>query len=293
MRLANLRVDGNEGAAVRLDEGYLPISALNARTGADWPEDVLGLIESGGLDSLQRWYESGGPDEFRGGREKDLLPAGRAGLGPLYRRPGKIWGIGLNYAAHAADLSESAPTLAPASFMKPFTTIIGPGDEIQIPVQSKKTTAEAELGLIMGRRCRSVDQENWLEVVAGFTCVIDMTAEDILRLNPRYLTLSKSFDTFFSFGPELVTPDEISDLKELNIATVVNGTTVAQNSPSNMTFFLDRLISFHSEVMTLLPGDVISTGTPGAAEISHGDIVECRIDGFAPLTNPVVDLKTV
>ncbi len=292
MRLASLMLNGKETAAVRLGGAYLPVSVLNARRGTDWPEDLLGMIESGRLDSLRSWYDGRGPEEFKRDRGGDLLiPEQRAVLGPLYRRPGKIWGIGLNYTAHAADLSETAPTIAPASFMKPFSAVIGPGDKIRIPVQSKKTTAEAELGVIIGRRCRDVKPESWLDVVAGFTCVIDMTAEDILRQNPRYLTLSKSFDTFFSFGPELVTPDEITDLRALNVATVLNGTTTARNSPSNMTFFPDRLISFHSEVMTLLPGDIISTGTPGAVEISHGDLVECRIDGFPPLTNPVADLK--
>jgi len=291
MRLATLILDENETAAVKIAEAYLPVHILNARTGAKWPEDVFGLIESGQLDSLKSWHESDGPEEFRRDRKGDLLSKGQAVFGPLYRRPGKIWGIGLNYEAHAADLSESRPTFAPASFMKPFTAVIGPGEQIRIPIQSEKTTAEAELGLIMGRRCRDVQQENWLESVAGFTCVIDMTAEDILRLNPRYLTLSKSFDTFFSFGPELVTPEEIPDLRGLEVATILNGRTAACNSPSNMTFFPDRLVAFHSQVMTLLPGDIISTGTPGAAVISHGDTVECRIEGFSPLINPVVDLK--
>ena len=118
-----------------------------------------------------------------------------------------------------------------------------------------------------------------------------MTAEDILRQNPRYLTLSKSFDTFFSLGPELVTPDEIGDTAALTVATIHNGNVHAQNTVAHMTFSPARLLSFHSAVMTLLPGDIISTGTPGAAVIAHGDTVECRIDGFAPLVNPVVDLK--
>ena len=145
--------------------------------------------------------------------------------------------------------------------------------------------------MIIGRRCRNVPEAQWLEVVAGFTTVIDMTAEDILRKNPRYLTLAKSFDTFFSFGPELVTPGEIADVRALTVSTIHNGRVHAQNSVANMTFPPDRLLSFHSEVMTLMPGDIISTGTPGAAVIGHGDTVECRIDGFASLVNPVVDLK--
>ncbi|MFH1575262.1 MAG: fumarylacetoacetate hydrolase family protein, partial [Acidobacteriota bacterium] len=117
------------------------------------------------------------------------------------------------------------------------------------------------------------------------------TAEDILRQNPRYLTMSKSFDTFFSFGPQLVTPDEIDDLYRLKVATVINGTVHAMNTVDHMTFSPDELISFHSQVMTLLPGDVISTGTPGAAPIADGDEVACHISGFEPLENRVIDLK--
>jgi 2-keto-4-pentenoate hydratase/2-oxohepta-3-ene-1,7-dioic acid hydratase in catechol pathway len=103
--------------------------------------------------------------------------------------------------------------------------------------------------------------------------------------------VSKSFDTFFSFGPQLVTADEIDDVFQLNVCTVINGRVHAENIVNHMTFPPDELIAFHSQVMTLLPGDVISTGTPGAAQISHGDEVTCRIDGFVPLTNSVIDLK--
>jgi 2-keto-4-pentenoate hydratase/2-oxohepta-3-ene-1,7-dioic acid hydratase in catechol pathway len=177
--------------------------------------------------------------------------------------------------------------------MKPDTTIIGHRDTILIPRQSERTTAEAELGIIIGRLGKNVAREDWLSVVAGFTTVIDLTAEDILRRNPRYLTRSKSFDTFFSFGPVLLTPDEISDVLDLKVSTLLNGQVVAEDRVVNMTFPPDLLVAFHSEVMTLLPGDIISTGTPGAALIQDGDRVECRIDGFETLMNPVRDLKKV
>ena len=175
--------------------------------------------------------------------------------------------------------------------MKPDSTIIGPGDEILIPLQSEKTTGEAELGIIMGAQCKDVPETDWLSAVAGFTTLLDMTAEDILRRNPRYLTRCKSFDTFLSFGPELVTPDEIPDVLKLNVATVINGRIHAQNTVANMTFPPPYLVSFHSRVMPWLPGDILSTGTPQAAALKDGDTIECRIDGFAPLRNPVRDLK--
>jgi len=249
---------------------------------------MLDLISTGGFYELHAWYRAEGRERLE--RERPV-PFGEAAYAPLYRHPRKIWGIGLNYVEHAADLAEKAPDDEPASFMKPDTTIIGPGEAIAIPRQSERTTAEAELGIVLGRKCRDVEREDWLSVVAGFTTILDMTAEDILRKNPRFLTRAKSFDTFFSFGPQLVTPDEVADVMKLNVATVINGKVHARNVVSNMTFPPDYLVSFHSRVMTLLPGDIISTGTPKAVHVRGGDVVECRIDGFAALVNPVIDLK--
>src|SRR5215207_4544926 len=278
LRLVTIRQGGREEAAVVLPDGVAPfreVYGLSEEEGAD----LLSLLESGRFYELKEAY---GRREVRG----ETLP--RASHGPLYRRPRKIWGIGLNYVEHAGDRSETAPSEEPASFMRPDTTIIGPGDEIVLPPQSERVTAEAELALIVGREAKDVSEEEAPRFVAGFTTVLDMTAEDILRRNPRYLTRSKSFDTFFSFGPELVTPDEIADLDSLEVSTVLNGEVCRSNTVSNMIFSPWWLVSFHSRVMTLLPGDVISTGTPGAVVIRQGDVAECRITGFEPLSNPVV-----
>jgi 2-keto-4-pentenoate hydratase/2-oxohepta-3-ene-1,7-dioic acid hydratase in catechol pathway len=291
MKLACLNIEDIETAAIGVSHGYLPIQDLNRATEGQWPADILELLGSGRLGELNTWYREGGRNQVEE-LSQFVVPADRVQTAPLYRHPRKIWGIGLNYAAHAADLSESTPTGIPGSFMKPDTTLIGPGDTIHIPTLSEKTTAEAELGVIIGRKCRLVAQQDWLSVVAGFTTIIDMTAEDILRQNPRYLTVSKSFDTFFSFGPQLVTPDEIEDVSRLSVTTMINGNVHASNSVANMTFSPAMLVSFLSQVMTLLPGDIISTGTPGAVAVRHGDVVECHIDGFEPLVNPVIDLKT-
>jgi len=291
VRLATLKIDGQEKAGIVLKDHFIPLEDINSAFGTTWPEDLLSVLTFGELESLKAWTRELG-EEIPDRLKKKARPYEPSKCAPLYRRPRKIWGIGLNYVEHAADLSEKAPEKIPASFMKPDTTLIGPGDNIKIPVQSEKTTAEAELGVIIGKKCRNVDQRNWLDVVAGFTTIIDMTAEDILRQNPRYLTLSKSFDTFISIGPQLVTPDEIDDVFSLTVSTRINNRTHAENKISNMTFPPDYLVSFHSEVMTLLPGDIISTGTPGAAHITDGDTVECRITGFESLINPVVDLKS-
>lgn len=290
MKLSTLRQNHREEAAIILARGVLPMAAVNARLKTAWPEDLFSLIASGQLAVLNDWFRSGGRAQCEA-LDGAILDPASVKFGPLYRHPRKIWGIGLNYVAHAADLAEKAPNEEPASFMKPDTTIIGPGDEILIPLQSEKTTAEAELGVVMGRPSRDVAEADWLSAVAGFTTILDQTAEDILRKNPRFLTRSKSFDTFFSFGPQLVTPDEIADVMKLNVATVINGAIHAQNTVSNMTFPPPYLVSFHSRVMPWLPGDILSTGTPQAVPLKDGDVVECRIDGFETLKNPVRDLK--
>ena len=287
MRLATLNTESGSETAIRHRDRYVLISTINERTETRWETSLKTLLDIGQLDDLTAWYTSNTStlDGLDGIAKSD------ASIGPLFRDPAKIWGIGLNYREHAGDLDENVPEGLPGSFIKPATTIIGPGDTIDIPTMSERTTGEAELGVIFGKRCKDVPQDNWLEVVAGFTTIIDMTAEDILRRNPRYLTLCKSFDTFFVFGPELVTPDEIEDPMSLTVSTIVNGQAQASNQVRNMTYPPDYLVSLHSQVMTQLPGDILSTGTPGAARIQDGDIVECRIDGFDPLICPVRDLK--
>ena len=290
MRLATVTVSGNEKLSVCMKKGLILMEEINSRIGVAWPEHMAELIKEEQLAPLNQWYKEEGEKRIETWTNT-VLTEGAIQYAPLYRTPPKIWGIGLNYAAHAEDLSERAPTELPASFMKPTTTVIGYGDDIQLPRLSQKTTAEAELGVVIAKCCKDVPKEHWLDYVAGFTTIIDMTAEDILRQNPRYLTVSKSFDTFFSFGPQLITPDEIEDVYTLKVATVINGRVHAENTVNHMTFPPDELVSFHSKVMTLVPGDVISTGTPGATAINDGDEISCIISGFEPLRNRVVDLK--
>ena len=272
-------------------DGYVwPVREVNAVYGTFFPEDMLSVLEEGELDRMVAWFDEEGP--FRLGSMPDRCqPIAQVKFSPLYRRPRKIWGIGLNYAKHAGDLDEETPTGEPASFMKPDTAIIGSGEEVEIPKLSEKTTGEAELGLIIGGEWREVDRKDWRNAVAGYTTIIDMTAEDILRRNPRNLTQAKSFDTFFSFGPVFVSADEVEDVSELVVKTLLNGAVQAENTVANMTFPPDFLVSYHSQIMTLLPGDVISTGTPGAVVLADGDVVGCEIEGVGETANPVVDLK--
>lgn len=283
MRLTSLRIEGAEPAALVRPSGAVLLTAVNEAFGTAWPATVQELLEAGQVETLRDWVAGADARQL----DAMVIPQDRLRYAPLYRRPRKIWGIGLNYVEHAADLKESAPSTEPASFLKPDTAIIGPGDAIRIPPQSQRTTAEGELGVIIGKECKDVDEADAASVVAGFTTIVDMTAEDILEKNPRYLTRSKSFDTFFSFGPELVTVDEVPDVDALEVSTLHNGEVHRRNVVSNMTFRPWWLVAFHSRVMTLLPGDIISTGTPGAVHIRPGDTAGVSIVGFRDLSNPV------
>jgi 2-keto-4-pentenoate hydratase/2-oxohepta-3-ene-1,7-dioic acid hydratase in catechol pathway len=290
MRLATVKVNGAELAAVVTGDGVILVESINQELNKKWSTSLFDIITSGQLGEMKEWYKNGGKEQLEELTNK-VIPSVDVTYGPLYRHPRKIWGIGLNYVEHAADLHEKAPNTEPASFMKPDTTIIGPHDTIEIPLQSDRTTAEAELCIIIGKECFNVSEEDAQNVIAGFTTITDMTAEDILEKNPRYLTRSKSFATFLSFGPQLVTPDEVENVLKLHVSTVINGEIHRKNVVANMTFRPWYLVSFHSKVMKLLPGDIILTGTPGAVVIRDGDVVECHIDGFEKLTNPVKDLK--
>ena len=279
MRLATIHHQGVEQAAVVVGERVVPVRRINAELERSWPDTLSELITAGldrrlGLDA----------EATKGGMKRS-----EAVFAPPYRHPRKIWGIGLNYKDHARDLGAPFPD-EPASFLKGDHTIIGQGDRILLPRQSSRVTAEGELALVIGRTCRNVTAERALEFVAGATLAIDLTAEDILQRNPRFLTRAKNFDTFFSFGPELITLDEAGDLGTLRVGTYLNGQLHRDNAVANMAFSPAFLVSFHSCVATLHAGDIISTGTPGAVVIADGDTAECRIDRLGTLANPVARL---
>lgn len=302
MRLASIKLNGKEIAGIVTDGGILPIREINAIKGTVWNETMFELIQTGELKKLTNWYRSGGKEECEG--IPGVVPYGEVTYAPLYRNPKRIFGIGLNYSDHAGDIGDAPPQGFPGSFFKMADTLIGPGDEIMLPTlrEACRTTAEAELGIILGKDCRDVTEENWLDVVAGYTTILDMTEESILKGNeyvegnPRYLTIVKNFPTFFSFGPQLVTPDEVPDVLKLEVQSVYNGEIYAKNVVANMTHKPARLVSLHSSIQGWYAGDVLSTGTPRAFAINNGDTAECRIigpDGFSmePLINPVIGGK--
>jgi 2-keto-4-pentenoate hydratase/2-oxohepta-3-ene-1,7-dioic acid hydratase in catechol pathway len=200
-----------------------------------------------------------------------------------------IWGAGLNYRRHSDDLNSKQPDSGPGSYLRPTNCLIDNGAHIELPPQSKRVTAEAELGLIIGTACKNVSRIKWRSVVAGVTAVLDMTAEDVIRENPRYIPWAKGFDTFCSVGPVLVTLDEFSDdtLKSVRITTIRDGETIASGTPSDMKYDLGYLMEYFTAGRTLEPGTVICTGTPGAAVINPGDTVQAIVEHVGTLTHPV------
>lgn len=271
MRRLARRSDGE--LLVGDDDGFVPLDAVAPAVRT--VDDALRAAATGDIPGL----ESGTAPRIR---TSDIAFAS-----PV-TDPGKLWGIGLNYAEHAADLDEQRPE-EPASFLKPRTALTGPGGPIRLPPAeiSDGVTAEAELAVVIGRTCKDIPVDRVESVIAGYMPVIDMTAEDILRRNPRFLTRSKSFDTFLVMGPNLVIEGSEKPLEGFEVRTIINDEQVAANRIENMLFPPDELVSFHSKVMTLEPGDVISTGTPGAGRIRPGDTVRAEIDEIGSVEAPV------
>lgn len=286
MKLSTIVVSGREQAAIAISGGLVPLETVNAAAGTEWSTELFELIRLGELELLAEWYNAEGAGKLEG---LDAIPYSEAKYGPLYRQPRKIWGIGMNYVKDEPELAAVDPDEEPVSFMKPDTTIIGPGEAIRLPHGAGTITAEAELGILIGKRCKSIAEEDVYDVIAGYTTAIDVTAADIHARHPRFLTRAKSFDTFFSFGPQFMTKDEFPDPLAFRVETVHNGRTAHRNVTFNMRFRPYSAVAFHSQIMTLLPGDIILTGTPGAVVIRDGDTIECRIGGFEPLLNPVRD----
>lgn len=247
-------------------EGFVPLSSVHPGLGS--VREALPRAAAGTL---------GDPADAPADRvsREDLS------FGPPLASFGKLWGIGLNYEEHAGDLDEQRPE-EPASFMKPNTALAGPGGPIRLPPtdRSERVTTEAELGVVMGRTCHGIETPAVDDVVAGYLPVIDMTAEDVLQRNPRFLTRAKSFDTFLIPGPTIAVPEGSPDLSSLSVRTEVNGETRAENRIENMLFPPAEIVAFHADVMTLEPGDLFSTGTPGAAPIEPGDEVRAIVESI-------------
>jgi 2-keto-4-pentenoate hydratase/2-oxohepta-3-ene-1,7-dioic acid hydratase in catechol pathway len=204
-------------------------------------------------------------------------------LAPVLPRS-KVVGIGRNYAAHAAELGNDVPD-EPLMFLKPNTSVIGPGDPVFYPSQSTNVHYEGELAVVIGRICREVPKEKVADVVHGYTVGNDVTARDLQRSDVQF-TRAKGFDSFCPLGPWIETELDVSDLR---VQTYLNGDLKQDGSTRDLIFDVPTLVAHVSSVMTLLPGDVILTGTPeGVGPMEVGDEVDVVVSGIGTLTNKVV-----
>jgi len=216
-------------------------------------------------------------------------------LAPLYD-PEKIVCIGLNYLDHAKECNMPIPS-EPVLFSKYASAIIAPGDSIVIPRESKKPDYEVELVAVIGKAGRRISEADALAHVAGYTVGHDVSARDYQLEKPQgQWMIGKTFDTFAPIGPEIVTPDELSDPQNLGIRCILNGTVVQKSNTGQLIFNVQQLVAYLSHVFTLKPGDLIFTGTTGGVGMGRspqlwlkpGDRVVCEVDEVGRLENPVV-----
>jgi len=277
VRLVTYELDGAVGCGVVGAAGVVPISGATIR----------GILERGD----EHWravaqYGTEHADEAVGLEDLRLLA-------PV-QDPDKILCIGLNYRDHAEETGMSAPP-APVVFAKFRNSLTGPTDPIVLPEASEAVDYEAELAVVIGRRCRNVDAVDALEFVAGAMAFNDVSARD-LQMQTSQWTMGKAIDTFAPCGPALVFMDEIEDLQALGLETRINGETVQSGTTASMIFTVAEIIAFISSVMTLEPGDIIATGTPAGVGFSRDpplivapdDLIEVEIESIGRLANPVV-----
>lgn len=231
-----------------------------------------GKIEELGGDIFGKFEPTG--HTFDPGEVKVLPPAA----------PTKIVAVGLNYKDHAIEMGRDLPE-EPRLFIKPSTSVIGHRDKIIYPAHmSSHVDYEGELALVIRKKARHVEEGEALDYVLGYTCLNDVTARDLQARDIQF-TRAKGFDTFAPVGPVIETDLDPSGLE---ISTYLNGERKQHSNTKNLLFSVPRLISFISKVMTLLPGDIISTGTPaGVGPMKRGDTVEVEIEGIGRLTNYV------
>lgn len=198
--------------------------------------------------------------------------------------PSKIVCVGRNYADHAAELGNEVPK-APLLFLKAPSSLVRNGEPIVIPPQSERVEHEAELAIVMKERAKNLrDDEDVFKYILGFTCLNDVTARDIQRADVQF-TRGKSFDTFCPIGPHIETELEVSDIE---VQGRVNGEIRQTGRTSQMVFPVEFLVRYISRQMTLMPGDLIATGTPaGVSKLEPGDVCEVVIEGIGTLSNPV------
>jgi len=251
------------------------------------PDTMLAFLNAGApaLNAMQKLLD----------RVATRIPLSQVKLLAPIPRPGKFLGIGLNYADHIAETGRERPEY-PTVFTKQSTCVIGQGDAIHLPKVSDKLDYEGELAFVVGTRCRHVAVTEAPAMIAGYTIVNDVTVRDWQNRSPTW-TLGKSFDTHGPMGPWLVTADEISDPHNLTLKTWSDDELRQNANTCQMLFNCYELLSYLSQVMTLEPGDVISTGTPSGVGVKMqprgylqaGQTAKISIEGLGVLSNPVIN----
>ncbi len=247
-----------------------------------------------GGSSMLEYVEHGRSAERRPGEAGEAVALGEVRLHAPISRPEKIVAIGLNYEDHAAETGAEIPE-KPVVFAKYPNTIIGPGVPIRIPPITEQVDYEAELAVVIGSPARNVSEAEALEYVFGYANANDVSSRDLQFSEGGQWTRSKSIDTFCPIGPYIATRDEVPDPQNLSIRSILNGEVMQDGTTSKMIFSVAELVAFLSSGMTLMPGDIIITGTPpgvGMAQeppvwLKAGDEVSIQIEGLGTLTNPV------
>ena len=284
MKLFRFGTPGEEKPGVLLPDGGARVDASGF--GADWNEAFF--AQGGdGMERLARWVAS---DAAKAPR----VPAGTR-LASAVARPSKLVCIGLNYRDHARESGAALPG-EPIVFLKATSALAGPEDDLRLPIGGEKTDWEVELALVIGARAKHVTREDALSYVAGFVLHNDYSERGFQLERHGQWTKGKSADGFAPLGPLLVTPDEVPGIASARLWLKVNGETKQDGTTADMIFDVPTLVSYVSQFMTLLPGDVISTGTPAGVGLGHkpplylraGDVVEYGIDGLGQARQKIV-----
>ena len=293
MKLLSANTANGSRLAVKLGSGILIVS----QAGELFPNESVripltlqeALLTDGELERIEPYLRSA----IENPAAADfLIPEDKVQVAQPFA-PGNVICIGLNYKDHAEESSTPLPK-QPVIFAKWTSAIMGPGAPIVLPPDTKEVDYEAELAVVIGRKCRNVPAERALDYVAGYTCMNDVSARDFQRADGQWVR-AKSQDTFGPFGPYIVTKDEIPDPQKLRIRCLVNGRALQDSNTSKMIFGVRELIAYLSRGITLLPGTIISTGTPngvGFAQVppvflQAGDDVVVEIESIGRLSNPV------
>ncbi|MFK5973353.1 MAG: fumarylacetoacetate hydrolase family protein [Flavobacteriaceae bacterium] len=273
MKLIRFGNAGNEKPGIQLEDGSrIDVSAF----GQDYNEDFFG---TNGIERLGTWLTNNQSD--------CPTVANDIRLGPPTTRPSKIVCVGLNYAKHAAESGMQVPS-EPVLFFKASSAIVGPDDDVIIPKGSEKTDWEVELALVIGKKASYVGKNEAMDYVAGYVLHNDVSERAFQLEREGQWVKGKSCDTFAPLGPFLATKDEIKDPHNLNLWLKLNGKMVQDSNTSDFIFDIPEVVSYISQFMTLLPGDIISTGTPFGVGLGlnpplylkDGDLMELGIDGL-------------